>query len=159
MEKRFIPINHLEAHILSGFFNNKITFPHLSLLLTGGHTQMYFLININEISLIGETVDVAVGEAFDKVAKILGLPYPGGPEIEKLAINGNAQRFKFPQPLKGRNNCDFSFSGLKTSVRQTAEKISSLSKNALLFSLAVSTSKPDKSTFDEIIFKLSIFVS
>ena len=75
--KPFIPINHLEAHILSSFYNNKIKFPHLSLLITGGHTQIYFLKSYNNIKLIGETIDDAIGEAFDKVAKILGLSYPG----------------------------------------------------------------------------------
>ena len=76
--KPFVPINHLEAHLLSSFYNNKITFPHISLLLTGGHTQVYLLDNIDKIKLIGESVDDAAGEAFDKVAKILGLQYPGG---------------------------------------------------------------------------------
>lgn len=122
MQKPFIPINHLEAHILSSFFNNKITFPHLSLLLTGGHTQMYFLKNINEISLIGETVDDAVGEAFDKVAKILGLPYPGGPEIEEKAKYGDAEAFDLPQPLTKEDNLNFSFSGLKTSINLISKK-------------------------------------
>jgi N6-L-threonylcarbamoyladenine synthase len=91
--KPFIPINHLEGHILSSFYNNEIKFPHLSLLITGGHTQIYFLKNYNNISLIGETIDDAIGEAFDKVAKILGLPYPGGPEIEKRAIKGNENSY------------------------------------------------------------------
>ena len=120
--KPFIPINHLEAHILSSFYNNKIKFPHLSLLITGGHTQIYFLKNYNEIELIGETIDDAVGEAFDKVAKILGLAYPGGPEIEKKALEGNENSFKLPQPLINNNNFNFSFSGLKTSVNLIAKK-------------------------------------
>jgi len=120
--KPFIPINHLEAHILSSFYNNEIKFPHLSLLITGGHTQIYFLKNYNNIKLIGETVDDAVGEAFDKVAKILGLSYPGGPEIEKKALKGNENYFKLPQPLINENNLNFSFSGLKTSVNLIAKK-------------------------------------
>jgi N6-L-threonylcarbamoyladenine synthase len=121
--KPFIPINHLEAHILSSFYINEIKFPHLSLLITGGHTQIYFLRNFNDITLIGETIDDAIGEAFDKVAKILGLSYPGGPEIEKKALSGNDNSFKLPQPLINQDNFNFSFSGLKTSVNLIAKKI------------------------------------
>ena len=120
--KPFIPINHLEAHILSSFYNNEIKFPHINLLITGGHTQIYFLKNYNDIILIGETIDDAVGEAFDKVAKILGLSYPGGPEIEKEALEGNENSFKLPQPLINEDNFNFSFSGLKTSVNLIAKK-------------------------------------
>tara|TARA_B100001093_G_C26677841_1_gene949103 strand:- start:190 stop:1140 length:951 start_codon:yes stop_codon:yes gene_type:complete len=120
--KPFIPINHLEAHILSSSYNNEIKFPHLSLLITGGHTQIYFLENYNNIKLIGETIDDAVGEAFDKVAKILGLSYPGGPEIEKKALAGDENFFKLPQPLINEDNFNFSFSGLKTSVNLIAKK-------------------------------------
>ena len=120
--KPFIAINHLEAHILSGFYNNQIKFPHINLLITGGHTQIYFLKNYNDIILIGETIDDAVGEAFDKVAKILGLSYPGGPEIEKEALEGNENSFKLPQPLINEDNYNFSFSGLKTSINLIAKK-------------------------------------
>ncbi len=120
--KPFIPINHLEAHVLSSFYNNEIQFPHLSLLITGGHTQIYFLKNYNDILLIGETIDDAIGEAFDKVAKILGLSYPGGPEIEKKALEGNENFFKLPQPLINEDNFNFSFSGLKTAVNLIAKK-------------------------------------
>ena len=119
--KPFIPINHLEAHVLSTFYNNEIKFPHLSLLITGGHTQIYFLENYNKIILIGETLDDAIGEAFDKVSKILGLSYPGGPEIEKKALEGNENAFKLPQPLINEDNFNFSFSGLKTSVNLIAK--------------------------------------
>lgn len=121
-KKPFIPINHLEAHILSSFYNNEIIFPHLCLLITGGHTQIYFLEDLNNIKLIGETIDDAVGEAFDKVAKILGLPYPGGHEIEKKALNGNENSFNLPQPLIKENNLNFSFSGLKTSINLIVKK-------------------------------------
>ena len=120
--KPFIPINHLEAHILSSFYNNEIKFPHLSLLITGGHTQIYFLKNYNDIELIGETIDDAIGEAFDKVAKILGLSYPGGQKIEKKALEGNENSYKLPQPLINEDNFNFSFSGLKTSVNLIAKK-------------------------------------
>ncbi len=120
--KPFIPINHLEAHILSSFYNNKIVFPHICLLLTGGHTQIYYLENLNKIMLIGETIDDAIGEAFDKVAKILELPYPGGHEIEKKALEGNQNFYDLPQPLIKENNLNFSFSGLKTSINLKAKK-------------------------------------
>ena len=120
--KPFIPINHLEAHILSSFYNNEIRFPHLTLLITGGHTQIYFLKNYNDIKLIGETIDDAIGEAFDKVAKILNLSYPGGPEIEKKALEGNEDFFELPQPLINEDNFNFSFSGLKTSINLIAKK-------------------------------------
>ena len=120
--KPFIPINHLEAHILSSFFNNEIKFPHLCLLITGGHTQIYFLKNNNDITLIGETIDDAIGEAFDKVAKILGLSYPGGPEIEKKALQGDENAFNLPKPLINDDSSNFSFSGLKTSVNLIAKK-------------------------------------
>jgi len=107
---------------LSSFFNNEIKFPHLSLLITGGHTQIYFLKNNNDITLIGETLDDAIGEAFDKVAKILGLSYPGGPEIEKKALQGDENVFKLPKPLINDDSFNFSFSGLKTSVNLIAKK-------------------------------------
>jgi len=122
LQKPFIPINHLEAHVLSTFFNNKITFPHLCLLITGGHTQIYLLKDLKTIKLIGETIDDAVGEAFDKVAKILGLSYPGGHEIEKKAIHGDENTFKLPQPLTKENNLNFSFSGIKTSINLLSKK-------------------------------------
>lgn len=121
-QKPFVPINHLEAHVLSSFFNNKITFPHLSLLITGGHTQIYLLEDLEEIQLIGETLDDAVGETFDKVAKILGLPYPGGYELEKKALHGDENSFKLPRPLITGDSVNFSFSGLKTSVNLITKK-------------------------------------
>ena len=121
-KKPFIPINHLEAHILSTFYNNEIEFPNLCLLITGGHTQIYYLKNLHNIKLIGETIDDAVGEAFDKVAKILGLPYPGGNIVEKKAEDGDENSFKLPEPLIKENNLNFSFSGIKTSVNLLAKK-------------------------------------
>jgi len=121
-KKPFIPINHLEAHVLSTFYNNKIKFPHLCLLVTGGHTQIYELNNLDEITLIGETIDDAIGEAFDKVAKILGLNYPGGAELEKRAEKGDEDKFILPQALINENNLNFSFSGLKTAINIIAKK-------------------------------------
>ena len=121
-KKPFIPINHLEAHVLSTFYNNKIKFPHLCLLVTGGHTQIYELNNLDKITLIGETIDDAIGEAFDKVAKILGLNYPGGAELEKRAQKGDEDKFILPQALINENNLNFSFSGLKTAINIIAKK-------------------------------------
>ena len=121
-KKPFIPINHLEAHILSATYNNEVELPHLTMLLTGGHTQIYLIKNFKNIILLGETVDDALGEAFDKVAKILGLPYPGGEEVEKRAKNGNEDYFKLPCPMINSDNFDFSFSGIKSAVNLIVKK-------------------------------------
>ena len=116
MNKPFYPINHLEGHLISPTFNNKLEFPNLSILLTGGHTQIYLIKKPNDYKLLCETVDDAVGESFDKVSKLLGLSYPGGPEIEKFAQNGNINTYDLPHPLKNNKNINFSFSGIKTAV-------------------------------------------
>ena len=116
INKPFYPINHLEGHLISPTFNNKLKFPNLSILLTGGHTQIYLIKKPNDYKLLGETVDDAVGESFDKVAKLLGLKYPGGPKIEKFAQNGNINTYGLPHPLKNKKNINFSFSGIKTAV-------------------------------------------
>lgn len=109
-----IEVNHMQAHILAHFIDNQPQFPFLCLTVSGGHTQLVLVKNFSEMELIGETLDDAAGEAFDKTAKLLGLPYPGGPLIDKYAKLGDAQRFKFAEPnIAG---FDFSFSGLKTSV-------------------------------------------
>ena len=114
--KPFYPINHLEGHLLSPLITNKINFPYLAILLTGGHTQVYLVENIGIYKLLGETVDDAVGESFDKVAKLLGLGYPGGPFIEKIAVLGNEKAFHLPHPLEFEKSLNFSFSGIKTAV-------------------------------------------
>jgi len=121
-KKPFVPINHLEGHLLSTTYNNKINFPHISFLLTGGHTQIYLVYDIGEYKLLGETIDDAIGEAFDKVAKLLGLNYPGGAEIEKRAKKGNENFFNLPKPLSKNKNLNFSFSGLKTYVNLIVKK-------------------------------------
>ena len=121
-KKPFFPINHLEGHLLSPSFNNKNIFPCLSFLLTGGHTQIYFVKSVNNYELIGETKDDAIGESFDKVAKLMNLNYPGGPEIEKWAKNGNMEFFKLPHPLIKKKDLNFSFSGIKTAVSLIVKK-------------------------------------
>jgi N6-L-threonylcarbamoyladenine synthase len=120
--KPFVPINHLEGHMLSPTFNNDIVYPYICFLLTGGHTQIYLIHNINKYELLGETVDDAIGEAFDKVAKLLGLPYPGGAILEKKALNGNIDSYDLPHPLKKHKNLNFSFSGIKTAVNLIVKK-------------------------------------
>ena len=114
----FIAVNHLEAHALTARLTHGIDFPYLLLLVSGGHCQLLIVEGLGHYKLLGETADDAIGEAFDKCGKMLGLGFPGGPAIEKAAVSGNPARFSFPRPMKGRPGCDFSFSGLKTSVRQ-----------------------------------------
>ncbi len=114
----FIAVNHLEGHALTARLTHGIDFPYLLLLVSGGHCQLLIVKGLGNYKLLGETADDAVGEAFDKCGKMLGLGFPGGPAIEKAAVSGNPARFSFPRPMKGRPGCDFSFSGLKTSVRQ-----------------------------------------
>ncbi len=118
----FIPINHLEGHALSVLLTENLAFPYLLLLISGGHTQLLHVNGVGQYSRIGTTIDDAVGEAFDKTAKLLGLGQPGGPYLEDAAQTGDANRFPLPRPLRGRTTCDFSFSGLKTAVRMQAEK-------------------------------------
>ena len=121
-QKPFIPINHLEGHILSTSFNNNIKFPSLIVLLTGGHTQVYLMKNENNIELLGQSIDDAIGEAFDKTAKLIGLSYPGGAEIEIEALGGDENRFILPKPLVKEKNFDFSFSGIKTHINLLTKK-------------------------------------
>ncbi|MFL2982976.1 MAG: tRNA (adenosine(37)-N6)-threonylcarbamoyltransferase complex transferase subunit TsaD [Candidatus Neomarinimicrobiota bacterium] len=112
-----IPINHLEGHIFANFLGGeKLNFPFVCLLVSGGHTQLWSIKSIESYSLLGETRDDAAGEAFDKGARILGLNYPGGPEIEKAAIGGDSNKVDFPRILLSKDNLEFSFSGLKTSL-------------------------------------------
>lgn len=116
--KPFIAINHLEAHALAARLSPGVGFPYLLLLVSGGHTQLLACAGVGRYRLLGTSRDDAAGEAFDKTAKLLGLGYPGGPAIERAARDRNPARFALPRPLKGRAGCDFSFSGLKTAVRQ-----------------------------------------
>ena len=119
--KPYLAINHLEGHLLSPFFGNGEVKPNVSLIVSGGHTILVEVCRLNDYRLIGRTVDDAAGEAFDKVAKMLGLGYPGGPEIEKHARNGDPARFDLPRSMLDSDN--FSFSGLKTAVRYLLPKI------------------------------------
>ena len=119
----FLAVNHLEGHALTARLTDNINFPYLLLLISGGHTQLLIVEGVGDYELLGTTVDDAVGEAFDKSAKLLDIGYPGGPEIEKMAKNGDPLRYKLPRPMFGRQNCDFSFSGLKTAVRDQFFKI------------------------------------
>jgi N6-L-threonylcarbamoyladenine synthase len=116
----FIAVNHLEGHALSARLVAEVAFPYLLLLVSGGHCQLLVVEGVGRYRRLGTTVDDAAGEAFDKGAKLLGLGYPGGPAIERAAASGDGARFHLPRPLKGRPGCDFSFSGLKTALRQQA---------------------------------------
>ncbi|MCW2285853.1 N6-L-threonylcarbamoyladenine synthase [Rhodoblastus acidophilus] len=125
-KKPFVAVNHLEGHALTPRLTDGVEFPYLLLLVSGGHSQLISVEGVGEYRRLGSTVDDALGEAFDKAAKLLGLPYPGGPQVEKAAALGDPERFEFPRPMAGRRNPDFSFSGLKTAVRLEAEKIAPL---------------------------------
>ncbi|MFL5259613.1 MAG: tRNA (adenosine(37)-N6)-threonylcarbamoyltransferase complex transferase subunit TsaD [Hyphomicrobiales bacterium] len=116
--KPLLAVNHLEAHALTPRLLGRLDFPYLLLLISGGHTQFQIVEGVGRYARLGTTIDDALGEAFDKTAKLLGLGYPGGPAVEQLAALGDPHRFAFPRPLKGRPDCDFSFSGLKTAVRE-----------------------------------------
>jgi N6-L-threonylcarbamoyladenine synthase len=117
----FLAINHLEGHALTPRLLGPCPFPYLLLLISGGHTQFQLVKGVGDYQRLGTTIDDALGEAFDKTAKLLGLGYPGGPQVEMLARLGNARRFDLPRPLKGRPDCNFSFSGLKTAVREIVQ--------------------------------------
>src|SRR5262249_20229138 len=119
-------INHLEGHALTARLTDGLDFPYLLLLVSGGHTQIVLVRNVGRYERWATTIDDALGEAFDKTAKLIGLPYPGGPNVEKAAAKGDAARFAFPRPMKGEARPDFSFSGLKTAVRQAATAIAPL---------------------------------
>lgn len=125
--KPFIAVNHLEAHALTARLTDNLSFPYLLLLVSGGHTQLLAVRGVGDYLRLGTTIDDAVGEAFDKIAKMLGLPYPGGPSVEREAEKGDSERFEFPRPMTGRPGADFSLSGLKTAVRLVAERIAPLS--------------------------------
>lgn len=127
-----IGVHHMEGHLLAPFLDqnlkNELTFPFLALLVSGGHTLLIKVTDIGQYEILGQSIDDAAGEAFDKTAKIMGLPYPGGPQIEKIALLAKNNKYEFPRPLMKnlkQNNLNFSFSGLKTFALNTFEKINS----------------------------------
>ncbi|KZD09103.1 tRNA (adenosine(37)-N6)-threonylcarbamoyltransferase complex transferase subunit TsaD [Oceanibaculum pacificum] len=134
--KPFVAVNHLEGHALTARLTDDVAFPYLLLLVSGGHCQLLLVEGVGGYTLLGSTIDDAVGEAFDKTAKMLGLPYPGGPALERAAAGGDAARFALPRPMLGRPGCDFSFSGLKTAVRQKVEQMPRPLPEAALADLA-----------------------
>ena len=121
-----IAVNHLEAHALTPRLTCALAFPYCLFLASGGHTQIVAVLGVGEYVRLGTTVDDAMGEAFDKVAKMLGLPYPGGPQVERAALGGDPKRFAFPRPMLGRPDANFSLSGLKTAVRNEASRLGTL---------------------------------
>lgn len=122
-DKPFVAVNHLEGHALSARLTENVDFSYLLLLVSGGHCQLLTVRGPGDFTRLGTTIDDAVGECFDKTAKLLGLSFPGGPAVELRARDGDPQRFSLPRPMWRKPGCDFSFSGLKTAVRQTVEKL------------------------------------
>ena len=124
LNKPFIAVNHLEGHALCARLTEDVVYPYLLLLVSGGHCQILIVKDVGDFERLGTTIDDAAGEAFDKVAKMLNLGYPGGPMIEKMASVGNPERFILPRPLQNSGDCNLSFSGLKTAVRKIIESYS-----------------------------------
>ncbi len=148
-DKPFIAVNHLEAHALTPRLIAATPFPYLVLLVSGGHCQLLEADAVGSYRLIGTTLDDAVGEAFDKTAKLLGLGYPGGPHVEKWAAEGDPKRFDLPRPMKGRPGADFSFAGLKTALRQAVTALGPLTDQdvadaAASFQMAVADAIEDR---------------
>ena len=145
--KPFIGVNHLEGHALSPGLEKKIKFPYLLLLISGGHTQFLIVKDVNEYEQLGTTIDDALGEAFDKTAKMLDLGYPGGPSVEKFAKLGNKNFFKLPEPIINKAGCNLSFAGLKTAVLRESKKINEDDK--MKYNLAASF----QNTINKILYK------
>ena len=122
-KKPFVAVNHLEGHALSPALSNKIKFPYLLLLISGGHTQFLIVKDVDDYKQLGTTIDDALGEAFDKTAKMLNLGYPGGPAVEKFAKQGDKNFYKLPEPIINKAGCNLSFAGLKTAVLIQSKKI------------------------------------
>ena len=155
---RLLAINHLEGHALTPRLLEPCPFPYLLLLISGGHTQFQLVEGVGRYRRLGTTIDDALGEAFDKTAKLLGLGYPGGPLVEQYARKGNPQRFDFPRPLKGRKDCNFSFSGLKTAVREAVNDLGHLSEQDIAdvcasFEMAVAETLQDRLKMAFVIFR------
>tara|TARA_Y100001960_G_scaffold285761_1_gene322532 strand:+ start:338 stop:1411 length:1074 start_codon:yes stop_codon:yes gene_type:complete len=148
LKKPFIAVNHLEGHALSPKLNYKIDYPYLLLLISGGHSQFLSVQGLGKYKRLGTTIDDAVGEAFDKTAKLLGIEFPGGPKIEEYAKLGNKNFYTLPKPIINRGGCNLSFAGLKTAVLKISKTIKSDKEK---YNLAASFQK----TIEEILYKKS----
>tara|TARA_Y100000590_G_scaffold249236_1_gene280034 strand:+ start:835 stop:1908 length:1074 start_codon:yes stop_codon:yes gene_type:complete len=146
LNKPFLAINHLEGHALSPKISNKIKFPYLLLLISGGHTQFLEVNGVNNYKRLGTTIDDALGEAFDKTAKLLGIEFPGGPKIEEWAKKGDEDYFKLPKPILKIGGCNLSFAGLKTAVLKTSKILKNEKEK---YNLAASFQK----TINEILYE------
>ena len=149
LDKPFIAINHLEGHALSPRLNSKLDYPYLLLLISGGHSQYLNVKKLGEYERLGTTIDDALGEAFDKTAKILGIDFPGGPKIEIMAQKGNPNKYDLPKPILNKGGCNLSFAGLKTAVLKSAKEIKTEQEK---FDLAASFQK----TIEEILRKKTL---
>jgi N6-L-threonylcarbamoyladenine synthase len=152
-----LAVNHLEAHALTPRLTVPLAFPYCLFLASGGHTQIVAVLGVGDYVRIGTTVDDAMGEAFDKVAKMLDLPYPGGPQVERAAAKGDAARFAFPRPMLGRADANFSLSGLKTAVRNEASRLTPLEPQDISDLCASFQAAVLESTADRIKVGLKIF--
>ena len=148
LNKPFIAVNHLEGHALSPRLNTKLDYPYLLLLISGGHTQFLSVEGLGKYKRLGTTIDDAVGEAFDKTAKIIGIEFPGGPKIEEFAKKGDPKKYELPKPIIHKGGCNLSFAGLKTAVLKIAKKIKTDQEK---YDLAASFQK----TIEEILYKKS----
>ncbi|MBV8925379.1 MAG: tRNA (adenosine(37)-N6)-threonylcarbamoyltransferase complex transferase subunit TsaD [Bradyrhizobium sp.] len=152
-----IAVNHLEAHALTPRLTTALAFPYCLFLASGGHTQIVAVAGVAQYVRLGTTVDDAMGEAFDKVAKMLGLPYPGGPQVERAAEAGDAMRFAFPRPMLGRADANFSLSGLKTAVRNEASRLTPLEPRDISDLCASFQAAVLESTADRLSVGLKLF--
>ena len=148
LNKPFLAVNHLEGHALSPKLNSKLDYPYLLLLISGGHTQFLSVQGLGNYKRLGTTIDDAVGEAFDKTAKLLGIEFPGGPQIEIYALKGDSQKYDLPKPIFHRGGCNLSFAGLKTAVLKISKQIKTDQER---YDLAASFQR----TIEEILFKKS----
>ena len=152
-----IAVNHLEAHALTPRLSCALAFPYCLFLASGGHTQIVAVLGVGNYVRLGTTVDDAMGEAFDKVAKMLGLPYPGGPQVERAAAGGDTKRFVLPRPMLGRDDANFSLSGLKTAVRNEASRLTPLEPQDIADLCAGFQAAVLESTADRLSVGLKVF--
>ena len=148
LKKPFIAVNHLEGHALSPKLNSKLNYPYLLLLISGGHSQYLSVGGLGKYKRLGTTIDDALGETFDKTAKLIGIEFPGGPQIEVYAKKGDPNKYKLPKPIINKGGCNLSFAGLKTAVLKVAKKIKTDQEK---YDLAASFQK----TIEEILYKKS----